>query len=88
MHVAYNHTKDSRVRVDEYSCEQVLRQVYPVDASNVDDELVQSIEFPARDPNAPEVFYRLAESVCMMHSIAIVHTASYARSDHRILATG
>jgi len=38
---------------------QVLRQVYPVDPTNVDDELVQSIQFPARDPNAAEVFYRV-----------------------------
>lgn len=34
---------------------QVLRQVYPVDAANVDDELVESIRFPAQNPNAPEV---------------------------------
>ena len=32
-----------------------------MDSSNVDDELVQSIEYPARDPNAPEVFYRLGQ---------------------------
>jgi pimeloyl-ACP methyl ester carboxylesterase len=38
---------------------QVLRQVYPVDPSNVDDELVKSIQFPAQDPNAAEVFYRV-----------------------------
>jgi len=38
---------------------QVLRQVYPVDPSNVDDELVSSIQFPAQDPNAAEVFYRV-----------------------------
>jgi len=37
---------------------QVLRQVYPVDASNVDDELVESIQYPAQNPNASEVFYR------------------------------
>lgn len=34
---------------------QVLRQVYPVDPGNVDDELVASIQFPAQDPNAAEV---------------------------------
>jgi pimeloyl-ACP methyl ester carboxylesterase len=39
--------------------EQVLRQVYPVDATNVDAELVDSIQFPAQHPNAPEVFYRV-----------------------------
>jgi pimeloyl-ACP methyl ester carboxylesterase len=38
---------------------QVLTQVYPVDAANVDDELVESIQFPAQNPNAPEVFYRV-----------------------------
>lgn len=38
---------------------QVLRQVYPVDQRNVDDELVESIRFPAQDPNASEVFYRV-----------------------------
>eukprot|EP00607_Mallomonas_marina_P009734 CAMPEP_0182420800 /NCGR_PEP_ID=MMETSP1167-20130531/5875_1 /TAXON_ID=2988 /ORGANISM="Mallomonas Sp, Strain CCMP3275" /LENGTH=333 /DNA_ID=CAMNT_0024597253 /DNA_START=185 /DNA_END=1190 /DNA_ORIENTATION=+ len=37
---------------------QVLRQVY-VDGSNVDDELVESIEYASRDPNAAEVFYRI-----------------------------
>lgn len=40
---------------------QVLRQVYPVDARNVDDDLVDSIQFPAQDPNAAEVFYRVIE---------------------------
>lgn len=39
--------------------DQILRQVYPVDASNVDDELVASIQFPSQDPNAAEVFYRV-----------------------------
>ena len=39
--------------------EQVLRQVYPVDSTNVDQELVASIQYPAQDPNAPEVFYRV-----------------------------
>eukprot|EP01038_Epipyxis_sp_PR26KG_P010233 gene10233-13765_t len=38
---------------------QVLKQVYPVDSSNVDDELVSSIQYPAQDPNAAEVFYRI-----------------------------
>jgi len=38
---------------------QVLTQVYPVDPANVDDELVESIQFPAQNPNAPEVFYRV-----------------------------
>jgi pimeloyl-ACP methyl ester carboxylesterase len=39
--------------------EQILRQVYPVNASNVDPELVESIRFPSLDPNAAEVFYRV-----------------------------
>ena len=39
--------------------EQVLKQVYPVDSSMVDAELVDSIQYPAQDPNAPEVFYRV-----------------------------
>jgi len=39
--------------------EQVLRQVYPVNANMVDQELVDSIQFPAQDPNAAEVFYRV-----------------------------
>lgn len=39
--------------------QQVLRQVYPVNADIVDDELVESIRFPAQDPNAAEVFYRV-----------------------------
>ncbi|CAM9670489.1 unnamed protein product [Chrysoparadoxa australica] len=38
---------------------QVLTQVYSVDPTNVDDELVESIRAPAQDPNAPEVFYRV-----------------------------
>jgi pimeloyl-ACP methyl ester carboxylesterase len=38
---------------------QVLKQVYPVNADNVDDELVESIRFPSLDPNAAEVFYRV-----------------------------
>lgn len=37
---------------------QVLRQVY-IDTTNVDDELVQSIQYASRDPNAAEVFYRV-----------------------------
>lgn len=39
--------------------EQVLKQVYPVNADNVDAELVESIRFPSLDPNAAEVFYRV-----------------------------
>lgn len=39
--------------------QQVLRQVYPVNADQVDDELVKSIVFPAQDRNAAEVFYRV-----------------------------
>lgn len=38
---------------------QVLRQVYPVNADSVDQELVRSIQVPSFDPNAPEVFYRV-----------------------------
>jgi pimeloyl-ACP methyl ester carboxylesterase len=38
---------------------QVLRQVYPVDNKNVDEELVESIRYPSLDPNAAEVFYRV-----------------------------
>lgn len=37
---------------------QVLRQVYPVNSDQVDDELVESIQVPAQHPNAGEVFYR------------------------------
>lgn len=39
--------------------QQVLRQVYPINPMVVDDELVQSIQFPSQDPNAAEVFYRV-----------------------------
>ena len=39
--------------------EQVLRQVYPVNADSVDEELVRSIQVPSFHPNAPEVFYRV-----------------------------
>lgn len=39
--------------------EQVLKQVYPVNPNMVDSELVESIQFPAQDPNAAEVFYRV-----------------------------
>jgi pimeloyl-ACP methyl ester carboxylesterase len=39
--------------------EQVLRQVYPIDADRVDPKLVESIRFPSLDPNASEVFYRV-----------------------------
>ena len=38
---------------------QVLNQVYPVDNSNVNDKLVESIRFPSNDPNAAEVFFRV-----------------------------
>ncbi|XVF59654.1 hypothetical protein PTKIN_Ptkin07bG0293100 [Pterospermum kingtungense] len=38
--------------------ESVLKNVY-VNASNVDDYLVESIKMPADDPNAGEVYYRL-----------------------------
>lgn len=38
---------------------QILRQVYPIDNKNVDDELVESIRYPSLDPNAAEVFYRV-----------------------------
>ena len=39
--------------------EQVLRQVYPVNPDMIDSELVDSIQYPAQDPNAAEVFYRV-----------------------------
>ena len=39
--------------------EQILRNVYPVNNQNVDDELVKSIQLPSLDPNAAEVFYRV-----------------------------
>ena len=39
--------------------EQVLKQVYPINAQNVDDELVKSIQAPSFHPNAAEVFYRV-----------------------------
>lgn len=39
--------------------QQVLRQVYPSFPDRCDDDLVASIEYPARDPNAPEVFFRI-----------------------------
>ena len=38
---------------------QVLQQVYPVNTEEVDDLLVESIRYPAQDPNAAEVFYRI-----------------------------
>lgn len=38
---------------------QVLRQVYPRAPDRADAALVASIEFPARDADAPEVFYRI-----------------------------
>lgn len=39
--------------------EQVLKQVYPINDSNVDSELVESIQTPALDGAAAEVFYRV-----------------------------
>ncbi len=39
--------------------EQILRQVYPINDSNVDAELVESIRTPALDASAAEVFYRV-----------------------------
>ena len=39
--------------------QQVLRQVYPVNPERACEELVASIEYPARHPNAAEVFYRI-----------------------------
>ena len=39
--------------------EQILRQVYPINDSNVDSELVESIQTPALDASAAEVFYRV-----------------------------
>lgn len=39
--------------------QQILKQVYPINSGNVDDELVESIRFPSLDPNAAEVFYRV-----------------------------
>lgn len=39
--------------------EQVLRQVYPINADNVDSELVESIQTPALESTAAEVFYRV-----------------------------
>lgn len=37
----------------------LLMQVY-INASNVDDYLVESIKMPADDPNSGEVYYRYA----------------------------
>ena len=34
--------------------EQILKQVYPIDNTNVDGELVESIQTPALDPSAAE----------------------------------
>lgn len=39
--------------------EQILRNVYPIDDSNVDSELVESIQTPALEDTAAEVFYRV-----------------------------
>jgi len=41
------------------SIEKVLRQVYPVNGDMVDQELIDSIQVPSTDENAPEVFYRV-----------------------------
>jgi pimeloyl-ACP methyl ester carboxylesterase len=39
---------------------QVLRQVYPVDGSRVDAELIESIRYPAfSSPHTAEIFYRV-----------------------------
>lgn len=38
---------------------QILKNVYPINNANVDSELVESIQTPALDPNAAEVFYRV-----------------------------
>jgi len=39
--------------------EQILKQVYPINATNVNPNLIESIRYPSDDPNAPEVFYRV-----------------------------
>ena len=39
--------------------EQILRQVYPINDANIDSELVESIQTPALDASAAEVFYRV-----------------------------
>jgi pimeloyl-ACP methyl ester carboxylesterase len=39
--------------------EQILKQVYPINDSMVDSELVESIRTPALDESAAEVFYRV-----------------------------
>ena len=39
--------------------EQVLKQVYPINDANVDSELVESIQTPALESTAAEVFYRV-----------------------------
>mmetsp|Transcript_16305 Transcript_16305/g.53112 ORF Transcript_16305/g.53112 Transcript_16305/m.53112 type:complete len:354 (-) Transcript_16305:289-1350(-) len=36
--------------------EQILKSVYPVDSSNVDEDLVESIAMPARGPRAADVY--------------------------------
>ena len=41
---------------------QVLKQVYPVSPDMVDDDLVESIQIPALNKNAAEVFYRVITS--------------------------
>ena len=42
----------------DVSCCSAFMQVY-TDPTNIDDELVQSIAFPAKDKSAAEVFYRV-----------------------------
>ena len=50
---------------------QVLTSVYARNASNVDDELVQSIAAPAEDPNAAEIFYRIVSRNALEPSTTI-----------------
>ena len=38
---------------------QILKQVYPINDTNVNDKLVESIRYPSDDSNASEVFYRV-----------------------------
>eukprot|EP00980_Cylindrotheca_fusiformis_P008371 scaffold1767_cov71-Cylindrotheca_fusiformis.AAC.3 len=39
--------------------QQILKQVYSINDTNVDDVLVESIHYPSLDPNAAEVFYQV-----------------------------
>jgi pimeloyl-ACP methyl ester carboxylesterase len=50
---------------------QILKQVYSVNNSNVDTELVESIRVPSEDPHAAEVFYRIITRNGMGPSIFI-----------------